>query len=65
MLRYGGDELPFMYEVALNYEGKHVAHVYNNGISGNKVDESLKDIAIYSIIELYLIKCTKSCQKVE
>lgn len=56
MIQYGDAELSSMYEVALQYENKHVAHVYNNGIDGNKIDESLKDVAIYSIIELYLVK---------
>lgn len=54
-LRYQNDDLPSCYETCLDYEAKHVAHVFNNTIRGDKVDESLKDIAIYSVIELFLI----------
>lgn len=61
-LRYNNDNYNCMYKAALDYEGKHIAHIYNNDASGDKVDESLKDIAIYSVIELYLHK--KANQKV-
>lgn len=44
-----------MYEEAKAYERKHIAHVMGNGANGVKVDESLKDIAVYSVIELYMI----------
>lgn len=44
-----------MYEEAKAYERKHVAHVMGNDINAAKVDESLKDIAVYSVIELYMI----------
>lgn len=53
-IRYNNDDYNSMFKAALDYECKHIAHVYNNDAHGNKVDESLKDIAIYSIIELYL-----------
>lgn len=55
-LRYGNDSYENMFQAALDYEGKHLAHVYGHGTDGQKVDESLKDIAIYSIIELYMLK---------
>ena len=29
---------------------KHVAHIYNNDLDGDKVSESLTDIAVYCII---------------
>lgn len=29
---------------------KHVAHIYNNDLDGDKVSESLIDIAVYCII---------------
>lgn len=29
---------------------KHVAHIYNNDLDGEKVSESLTDIAVYCII---------------
>lgn len=45
---------PEMYEEAKGYVRKHIAHIMNNGIAASKGDESLKDIAVYSIIMLYL-----------
>lgn len=54
LLNQGEAEYPQMYVEARNYMSKHVAHVYNNGIDGSGVDESLKDIAVYSMIMLYM-----------
>lgn len=59
LLRYRKCEPEDMYEVAKEYMGKHVAHVYNNGAHGPKVDESLADIAIYCLIMLYFVKKAK------
>lgn len=56
MLNGCGDNYANMYEEAKAYERKHIAHVYAHSIAGVKVDESLKDIAIYSLIELYMLK---------
>ena len=55
-LRYGNDSYENMFQAALDYEGKHLAHVYGHGTDGKAIDESLKDIAIYSLIELYMLK---------
>lgn len=52
-----------MYECAKDYALKHIAHVYGHGIDGDKVDESLKDIAIYSVIELYMLEKHKKTMK--
>ena len=49
------DRYRHMYEEAKAYERKHVAHVMGNDITAAKVEESLKDIAVYSVIELYMI----------
>lgn len=49
-------DYPAMYEEAKAYARKHIAHVYAHDIDGVKVDESLKDIALYSLIELYMVK---------
>ena len=49
-------DYPAMYEEAKAYAIKHIAHVYAHDIDGVKVDESLKDIALYSLIELYMVK---------
>lgn len=54
LLRYHSDEPEFMYEAAKDYMAKHVAQVYNNDALGDKVDESLLDIANYAMIMLYL-----------
>lgn len=45
-----------MFNEALAYERKHIAHVINSGVQGVKVTESLKDIAVYSVIEMYIAK---------
>lgn len=50
-----GDRYKRMYEEAKAYERKHIAHVMGNDINAYKVDESLKDIAVYSVIELFMI----------
>lgn len=52
-----------MYEEAKAYARKHIAHVYAHDIDGVKVDESLKDIALYSLIELYMIKAWEQEKK--
>lgn len=54
MLEHGNDSVEAMYEVLKGYENKHVVHVYGHKVNGSKVDESLKDIAVYSVIALYL-----------
>lgn len=45
-----------MYEEAKGYQRKHIAHIQNNKIDGPQVAESLKDNAIYSIIELEMLR---------
>lgn len=54
LMNRGFDTYQAMYEEAKNYQRKHVAHVQNCNISGPKVDESLKDIAVYAVIMLYM-----------
>lgn len=54
LLNTGKCDYAAMYEEAKSYMAKHVVHVYNHGITGNKVDESLKDIAVYCLIMLYM-----------
>lgn len=54
LMEKGFDTWPAMYDEAKSYQRKHVAHVQNCNISGPKVDESLKDIAVYSVIMLYM-----------
>ncbi len=49
-----------MYEVAKEYLLKHIGHIYNNDVRGCKVDESLTDMAIYSVILLYFYEMSKT-----
>lgn len=52
-----------MWKEISNYERKHIVHVAMHGIEGDKVDESLKDIAVYSVIKLYIYK--KLCEALD
>lgn len=54
-----------MFDEALAYERKHIAHVIRGGVDGVKVTESLKDIAVYSIIEMYIAKRFEEAKKRE
>lgn len=49
-LMYGKDDMNSKYKALLSYVAKHVAHVYNNDLNGNKIQESINDIAVYFII---------------
>ena len=53
-LKYNCCDIAAMYEVLKDYLGKHIVHVYGHPVNGGKVDESWKDIAVYSVIALYL-----------
>ena len=39
---------------------KHIAFVYTHDILGDKITESLKDIAVYSLIGLYMAELAKA-----
>lgn len=52
-----------MWEEISGYERKHIVHVAMHGATGDKVDESLKDIAVYSVIKLYIYK--KLCEALD
>lgn len=56
LLTRGDDCDANLFNTALEYMGKHIAHVYVHGIIGNKVDESLKDISVYCMILLFMHK---------
>lgn len=47
-----------MYEEAKSYCRKHIAHVYGRGqdINTDKLMESLGDIVIYSLIQMYMVE---------
>lgn len=52
-----------IWEEISGYERKHIIHVAMHGVTGDKVDESLKDIAVYSVIKLYIYK--KLCEALD
>ena len=54
LMNQHNDSYAAMYKEARNACSKHIAHVVNNDIDGNKVDESLKDIAVYMMIMLFM-----------
>lgn len=59
------DRYKLMYEEAKAYERKHIAHVMGNDINASKVEESLKDIVVYSVIELFMIHKHRQQMEVE
>jgi hypothetical protein len=44
-----------MYEVAQGYLNKHIAFLYDHGIA-DKTEESLRDMVVYGLIMLYMVK---------
>lgn len=56
-LVYGYADYRTMFEESKNYCRKHIAHVYgpNQGIDTDKLKESLGDIIVYSLIQMYMI----------
>ena len=56
-LKYGNSSYVEMFEESKNYCRKHIAHVYgpNQGIDTDKLKESLGDIIVYSLIQMYMI----------
>ena len=56
MLRYKSAALPAQYETLKDYVAKHVAHIYNNDLNGQKVSESLQDIVVYFVIARVMSK---------
>lgn len=57
-LRYGKDSYREMFEESKNYARKHIAHVYgpNQNINTEKIMESLGDIVVYSLIQMYMVE---------
>lgn len=58
LLHYGFANYASMFEEAKSYARKHIAQVYGSkqDITTPKVDESLRDIAVYSAIMLFMHK---------
>lgn len=57
-LNYGSSTYGYMFEESKNYCRKHIAHVYgpNQDINTDKIMESLGDIVIYSLIQMYIVE---------
>lgn len=49
-LKYGDARYNYQYAALKDFMSKHVAHIYNHDLDGEKVSESLTDIAVYCII---------------
>lgn len=54
------DDAEGMFEELKVYAAKHIAFVYTHDIHGEKIAESLKDIAVYSLIGLYMAELAKA-----
>lgn len=54
------DDAEGMFEELKAYMAKHIAFVYTHDIHGEKIAESLKDIAVYSLIGLYMAALAKA-----
>lgn len=61
-LRYGECSMDARFEALKDYVGKHISHVYNNDLHGNKVGESIGDIAVYFIIAWAMYEL-RDCEK--
>ena len=60
LLNGRGDDAEGMFEELKAYAAKHIAFVYTHDIHGDKIAESLKDIAVYSLIGLYMAELAKA-----
>ena len=54
------DDAEGMFEELKAYAAKHIAFVYTHDIHGDKIAESLKDIAVYSLIGLYMVEISRT-----
>lgn len=60
LLNGRADDAEGMFEELKAYAAKHIAFVYTHDIHGDKIAESLKDIAVYSLIGLYMAALAKA-----
>ena len=56
-LKYGKSGMTEMYETLKDYCRKHIAYVETHGLEGKTLQDSLEDIAVYSVIALYMRAC--------
>lgn len=54
------DDAEGMFEELKAYAAKHIAFVYTHDIHTDKIAESLKDIAVYSLIGLYMVEISRT-----
>ena len=54
--RVGEEQYSLMYKEAKAYQRKHIAFIATHDISAPKAEESLKDIAVYCLIQMYMIE---------
>lgn len=59
MMKYGKADIASMYEIGKDYCRKHIAYLESHDINGKTVEDSLKDIATYAMILLYMHKRNK------
>lgn len=64
LLNGRGDDAEGMFEELKAYAAKHIAFVYTHDIHGDKITECLKDIAVYSLIGLYMAALAKEESKI-
>ena len=60
LLNGRGDDAEGMFEELKAYAAKHIAFVYTHDIHGDKITESLKDIAVYSLIGLDMVEILRT-----
>ncbi|WP_418309540.1 hypothetical protein [Phascolarctobacterium succinatutens] len=60
LLNGRADDAEGMFEELKAYMAKHIAFVYTHDIHGDKITESLKDIAVYSLIGLYMVEISRT-----
>lgn len=60
LLNGRSDDAEGMFEELKAYAAKHIAFVYTHDIHGDKITESLKDIAVYSLIGLYMVEILRT-----
>ena len=56
LLRYGKRDYPAKFEALKDMVEKHIAKVYNGKLHDDKMDESIKDIAVYFILATVMHK---------
>lgn len=61
-IKYGDASYQHMYECAKDYARKHIAFIETHNIEADHIEESLGDIAVYSIIMMYMKACNEAEQ---